>query len=54
MGRCRLAQKREGKALGYGTIIVAGTGGTKEPFKMIAKPLDFRRQVQQQIASANQ
>ena len=40
-----------GKALGYGTIIVTGTGGTKEPFKMIAKPLDFRRQVQQQIAN---
>lgn len=43
-----------GRSLGYGTIIVSGTGGTKEPFKMIAKPLDFRRQVQQQIASANQ
>lgn len=43
-----------GRSLGYGTIIVAGTGGTKEPFKMIANPLDFRRQVQQQIASAAQ
>jgi uncharacterized membrane protein YdbT with pleckstrin-like domain len=43
-----------GRSLGYGTIIVSGTGGTKEPFKMIANPLDFRRQVQQQIASASQ
>jgi hypothetical protein len=34
----------------YGTLIVSGTGGTKEPFKMIAKPFEFRKQVQEQIA----
>jgi uncharacterized membrane protein YdbT with pleckstrin-like domain len=39
-----------GKKLGYGTVIVSGTGGTKELFKMITKPLDFRKQVQMQIA----
>ncbi len=37
-----------GRLLGYGTIIVTGTGGTKEPFRMIAAPLEFRRMVQQQ------
>jgi uncharacterized membrane protein YdbT with pleckstrin-like domain len=39
-----------GKALDYGTIIVNGTGGTKEPFKTIAKPFEFRKRVQEQIA----
>ncbi len=38
-----------GRMLGYGTVIVRGTGGTPEPFGNIARPLEFRRQVQQQI-----
>jgi len=35
-----------GRILGYGTITVSGTGGTKEAFPMISNPLEFRRQVQ--------
>jgi len=35
-----------GRILDYGTIVVVGTGGTKEPFKSISNPLEFRRQVQ--------
>src|SRR5712691_5891864 len=35
-----------GRVLGYGSIVVIGTGGTKEPFKNIAEPLEFRKQVQ--------
>jgi uncharacterized membrane protein YdbT with pleckstrin-like domain len=38
-----------GRILGYGTVIVHGTGGTPEVFKRIAHPLEFRTQVQQQI-----
>ncbi len=38
-----------GRLLNYGTIIVTGTGGTKEPFKDIANPLYFREQVQSQL-----
>lgn len=38
-----------GRMLGYGTVIVHGTGGTPELFNMIAHPLEFRTQVQQQI-----
>lgn len=38
-----------GRMLGYGTIVVIGTGGTPEPFHKIAHPLEFRSQVQQQI-----
>jgi len=38
-----------GRTLGYGTVIVHGTGGTPEVFNKIARPLEFRTQVQQQI-----
>jgi uncharacterized membrane protein YdbT with pleckstrin-like domain len=38
-----------GRMLGYGTIVVIGTGGTPEPFYKVAHPLEFRSQVQQQI-----
>lgn len=35
-----------GRILGYGTIVVIGTGGTKEPFANIIDPLEFRKQYQ--------
>ncbi len=38
-----------GRMVGYGTVVVRGTGGTPEPFDKVAHPLEFRRQVQQQI-----
>ena len=38
-----------GRMLGFGTIVVIGTGGTPEPFHKVAHPLEFRSQVQQQI-----
>ena len=38
-----------GRIMGYGTIVVIGTGGTLEPFHKVAHPLEFRSQVQQQI-----
>lgn len=38
-----------GRMLGYGAIVVIGTGGTPEPFQKVAHPLEFRSQVQQQI-----
>jgi len=42
-----------GRMLGYGTVIVHGTGGTPEVFRMVARPLEFRTQVQQQIERAS-
>ncbi|MEO8465004.1 MAG: PH domain-containing protein [Gammaproteobacteria bacterium] len=39
-----------GKLWGYGTIVLSGTGGSHEPFKNIADPFEFRKQVQEQIA----
>ena len=43
-----------GRMLGFGTITVTGTGGTKEPFANIAKPLEFRRQVQAQVSASEE
>jgi uncharacterized membrane protein YdbT with pleckstrin-like domain len=40
-----------GRLLGYGSVIVRGTGGTPEAFLMIAHPQEFRRAVQEQIAA---
>ncbi len=38
-----------GRILGYGIITISGTGGTKEPFKRIAKPMEFRKQLNELI-----
>ena len=43
-----------GRMLGYGTVIVHGTGGTPEVFDKIAHPLEFRTQVQQQIEKSQE
>jgi len=40
-----------GRMLGYGDVIVHGTGGTPESFVLISHPQEFRRQVQQQIGA---
>jgi uncharacterized membrane protein YdbT with pleckstrin-like domain len=42
-----------GRMLGYGSVIIRGTGGTYETFHKIARPNDFRRQVQQQIGHSS-
>jgi uncharacterized membrane protein YdbT with pleckstrin-like domain len=38
-----------GRLMGYGTVVLVGTGGSTEPFHKVAHPLDFRGAVQQQI-----
>ena len=35
-----------GRVLGYGDIVVTGSGGTREAFSHIQGPLEFRRAVQ--------
>lgn len=40
-----------GRMLGYGSVVVSGTGGSKDPFHKISAPLEFRRKAQEQIAS---
>ena len=41
-----------GRLLGYGSIVITGTGGTAEPFRNIGNPFEFRRQVQAQVSAA--
>jgi uncharacterized membrane protein YdbT with pleckstrin-like domain len=38
-----------GRMMNYGTITLRGVGGTPDPFRNIAHPLEFRRQVQHQL-----
>lgn len=42
-------QSIPGRILGYGTIIITGSGGSNEPHKNISQPLPFRRAVQEQV-----
>lgn len=44
-------QSMIGRMLGYGSIVITGTGGTQEPFRNIGDPFEFRRQVQAQVSS---
>ena len=41
-----------GRILGWGTIEVTGTGGTVEPFSMIARPIQFRVAVQKECSKS--
>lgn len=41
-----------GRMLGYGDVIVRGTGGTSESFTRIANPEELSRQVQGQLGRA--
>ena len=43
-----------GRMLGYGSIVVSGTGGSKDPFHKISAPLEFRRKAQEQIAAVQE
>lgn len=40
-----------GRTLGYGNVMIHGTGGATEPFVLIAHPQEFRRVVQEQIGA---
>lgn len=39
-----------GRIFGYGTLVITGSGGTREVFHRIAMPLEFRKRVQEEIA----
>lgn len=39
-----------GRVFNFGTISIIGSGGTRETFDHMAAPLEFRRQVQAQLA----
>jgi uncharacterized membrane protein YdbT with pleckstrin-like domain len=43
-----------GRILGYGSIVVSGTGGSKDPFHKISAPLEFRKRAQEQVAAVQE
>ena len=45
-------QTLTGRILGFGTIVIRGTGGSLEPFHRVAAPLEFRKQLQEQIGKS--
>lgn len=38
-----------GRLLGYGSLVIVGTGGSKDPYTNVPRPLHFRKVVQQAI-----
>ena len=46
-------QSVTGRTLGFGTIVVSGTGGIIDPFYKISQPLEFRKIAHEQITSVN-
>lgn len=45
-------QNISGRILNYGDIVIRGTGGSLEPFRHVSHPLEFRRQIQEQIGKS--
>lgn len=46
-------QTVSGRLFNYGTVSLSGTGGVKESFRAIARPLEFRRAIQAQSVLAD-
>jgi uncharacterized membrane protein YdbT with pleckstrin-like domain len=44
-------QTLAGRIFDFGTVTITGSGGTRESFDHLAAPLEFRRQVQAQLAA---
>jgi uncharacterized membrane protein YdbT with pleckstrin-like domain len=40
-----------GRVLGFGTLRITGSGGTEDIFPRISQPLEFRRQIQNQVVA---
>lgn len=49
-----VVQPFDGLLLGYGTVTVVGSGGTIESFKLISRPNELRKMVNNQIAKIDQ
>ena len=47
-------QNLAGRMLDFGTVVIVGTGGTQEPFRMIAAPLALRMKVNQILEASAQ
>lgn len=49
----RVYQSVMGRICDYGSIIISGVGGSKDPFHNIPSPLEFRRRIQEQVEIAS-
>jgi uncharacterized membrane protein YdbT with pleckstrin-like domain len=47
----QIVQSISGRIFGYGSIVVSGTGGTRDSFHNISNPLELKRKIQEQIAA---
>lgn len=47
----QVEQSIGGRIFNYGTVIIIGTGGTREAFYLVDDPLEFRKHVQIQVES---
>ena len=54
MEALNIDQTLMGRILGYGTIVMGGTGGSKQPFTRVPKPLVFRKHVYEQTEAMGQ
>jgi len=50
----RVEEPFVGRLFGYGSIVVSGTGGTKERFNSIADPMEFRNHVQNHATATHE
>lgn len=40
-----------GRILDFGTVVITGTGGSREPFRGVSFPLELRRRITEQIGT---
>jgi len=50
----KVEQSIAGRILDFGSIVITGTGGSRDPYHRIAAPLEFRRAVQEQVAAVQE
>ncbi len=46
----QVEQSIPGRFLNYGTLVIVGTGGTKDPFLYVPDPFNFQKKIQQQVS----
>ena len=46
-----ISQTLDGRLFGFGTVTISGSGGTHEYFKSISKPMELRKQVNDQLTN---
>ena len=50
----KIYQSVAGRLFGYGSVMISGVGGSKDPFDNIPDPLQFRRKIQEQVENISE